>query len=49
VAGPALPRVHLDEVLRAGFHRSGLPRTGPEPPWAGPGTSHVEAGPPGGL
>ena len=49
VAGPALPRVHLDEVLRAAFHGSGLPRTGPEPPWAGPGTPHVEAGPPGGL
>jgi len=49
VAGLALPRVHLDEVLRAGFHWSGLPRTGPEPPWAGPGTPHVEAGPPGGL
>ena len=46
---PALPRVHMDEVLRAGFHGSGLPRTGPEPPWAGPGTPHVEAGPPGGL
>ena len=49
MAGPALPRVHLDEVLRAGFHGSGLPWAGLEPPWAGPGTPHVEAGPPGGL
>jgi len=49
MAGPVPPRVHMDEVLRAGYHRSGLPRTGPESPRAGPRNPHVEARPPGGL